>query len=91
MVNGRMLEGGKDSPKEVEGSPSSTSSPNRNILIKKEDPMVSAFSGTRVTVNIPASVEERSEFFLLLEQEIQFCVNSGVYLCMELDANSNRK
>ena len=35
-----------------------------------------------------APAEERSEFFSLLEQEIQFCINSGIFLCMELDANA---
>jgi hypothetical protein len=35
-----------------------------------------------------ASVKERSEFFSLLDQEIQFCLNSGIFLCMELDANA---
>ena len=35
-----------------------------------------------------ASVEERSVFYMLLEQEIQSCINSGCYLCLELDANA---
>ena len=35
-----------------------------------------------------ASVEVRSEFFSLLDQEVQFCLNQGIYLCMELDANA---
>ena len=35
-----------------------------------------------------ASAEERSNFYTILEQEIQFCINNGVLLCLELDANA---
>ena len=35
-----------------------------------------------------ASAEERSEFFSILDQEVQFCLNNGLYLCIELDANA---
>ena len=35
-----------------------------------------------------ASLEERSEFYMLLEQEIKSCLNNGIYLCLELDANA---
>ena len=35
-----------------------------------------------------ASAEERSQFFSSLEQEIQFCINNGILLCLELDANA---
>ena len=35
-----------------------------------------------------ASAEDRCEFFALLDQEVQFCVNNGILLCLELDANA---
>ena len=35
-----------------------------------------------------ASSEERCEFYSLLDQEVQFCLNSGIYMCMELDTNA---
>ena len=88
MVNGRMLKEGVNNPNAVEGSHSSTTaSSNRNIHMKKEEPMVSAFSGTRVTVNIQKAANFYMKNPLSATMEIGVIENPSANIFMQICSN----